>query len=534
MKILGVSTGHDCSYCLLEDGKPVIHEEWERFSRVKESDTNVFEFAASGIEDFNDIKYVTHWPCNTAGWENLFKHDKLQSYRDMKAMVNKNGGGYYQFGHHQSHAANAFFSSNFDQALIFTLDAGGWDYTSYDSNLIGVDKMIATSITVWRGNQSKISPVAIIPIDDLSIGLVWHDILPPVFGLSNGTPIGNQAGTVMAMAAMGKTKKYFNDIGFSNRHNRTNFSGLATAAKQSPQEPFEIAYALQAKTEMQIQKIISEHIKPGDENLCFVGGVALNCVSMGKIYDWFPQVKEVYVPPVPYDAGLSIGSAQYLYHHVMDNPRVKWDNNFTPYLGRKYSEDDVLSALTKNQEHLTFSHVEDEAVINLLGEELIVSVFGGGSESGRRALGNRSILADPRSKNMKDIINQKVKHRQDFRPFAPSILKEEVKNWFVRDVDSPYMNFAIEFQDHAKSKTPAVVHFNNTGRLQTVTEKDNKWYYNFIKKWHASSGVPILLNTSFNDREPIVETPNDAIKCFLKTNIDNLYFTDYGILVSKK
>ena len=163
----------------------------------------------------------------------------------------------------------------------------------------------------------------------------------------------------------------------------------------------------------------------------------------------------------------------------------------------------------------------------------IISVFGGPSESGRRALGNRSILADPRKKEMKDIINEKVKHRQWFRPFAPSILREEVSNWFEHDIDSPYMSFAIKFKEEVRNKAQAVVHFDGTGRLQTVTENDNKWYYDFIKSFHIKTGVPILLNTSFNDREPIVETPLDAIKCFKNTEIDYLYFYDYNILVKK-
>ena len=169
----------------------------------------------------------------------------------------------------------------------------------------------------------------------------------------------------------------------------------------------------------------------------------------------------------------------------------------------------------------------------LTQDDNVISVFGGGSESGRRALGNRSILADPRSPKMKDIINEKVKHRQWFRPFAPSITREDVKDWFEKDVDSPYMTAVIKFKEEMRDKVPAVVHFDGTARLQTVTENDNEWYYNFIKKFESISGVPILLNTSFNDREPIVETPEHAIDCFMRTNIDYLYFREYGILVSK-
>jgi carbamoyltransferase len=178
--------------------------------------------------------------------------------------------------------------------------------------------------------------------------------------------------------------------------------------------------------------------------------------------------------------------------------------------------------------------VDDDYVVDLLTrDDNVISVFGGGSESGRRALGNRSILADPRSLEMKDIINEKVKHRQWFRPFAPSILREDVKDWFIHDVGSPYMSVALPFKEGMAEKVPAVVHNDDTARLHTVREDDNKWYYNFIKKFKERTGIPIVLNTSFNDREPIVETPEHAINCFLRTDIDYLYFREYGILVKK-
>jgi len=201
-----------------------------------------------------------------------------------------------------------------------------------------------------------------------------------------------------------------------------------------------------------------------------------------------------------------------------------------------YSANIIKVAIDKysnDPSNLITRTVTDDDVIKLILEQNIISVYGGGAESGRRALGNRSIIADPRYLEMKDMINEKVKHRQWFRPFAPSILREEVKNWFDKDIDSPYMQYVIGFKDVVRDKIKAVVHDNGTGRLQTVTEKDNEWYYNFLKKWHTASGVPILLNTSFNDREPIVETPEDAIKCFLGTNIDALYFRDINILIYK-
>ena len=190
--------------------------------------------------------------------------------------------------------------------------------------------------------------------------------------------------------------------------------------------------------------------------------------------------------------------------------------------------------MNQYSKYLKITVRSDDYVLNKLIRKNIISVYGGGSESGRRALGNRSILADPRSSEMKNILNKKVKHRQWFRPFAPSILRDEVKNWFKRDASSPYMTHVLEWKDDALEKVPSVVHINKTARLQTVTRKDNEWFYQFLKKWHKKSGVPILLNTSFNDREPIVESPENAVACFLKTKIDFLYFFDFGILVSKK
>jgi len=251
---------------------------------------------------------------------------------------------------------------------------------------------------------------------------------------------------------------------------------------------------------------------------------------MGKMHDWF-GIDNMYVCPVPYDGGLAIGSAQYVWHQILDNPRIKWEDDCPSYMGVTYSNEEVLEALKRDD--ITYSKVSDEDVLDLLDKQNIISIFHGGAESGRRALGNRSIIADPRSPKMKDLINEKVKHRQWFRPFAPSILREDVKDWFVRDTESPYMSFVLPFKEEVKDKVPAVVHLDGTGRLQTVTENNNKWYYNFIKKWKAKTGVPIILNTSFNDREPIVETPEHAVNCYMGTNIDYLYFSDYNILVEK-
>ena len=256
---------------------------------------------------------------------------------------------------------------------------------------------------------------------------------------------------------------------------------------------------------------------------------------MGKLLDVFSdRLDNVYIPPVPYDGGLAIGAAQILWHEVLGNPRVKWEENFTPYLGEDWDKDHVISTLKEYDDRVRVTKASVDDLVNMLAEGKIVSVFNGGSESGRRALGNRSILADPRLDTMKDTINEKVKHRAWFRPFAPSILFDHVDEWFERNQESPYMQFVLKFKKEKQSLVPAVVHEDGTARLQTVRREDNEWYYDFLNRWHKKTGVPIILNTSFNDREPICENSKHAINCFLGTRIDNLFFPEHGLLITRK
>ncbi len=534
-KILGFHAGHDASYSILENGIPIIHEELERITREKEIPGDGIKLALSS-SNLEDIKYLTSGntiPSPYGGRHRYLKENQIvfdayfsrDSFLEINKILEKNEGKFYQLGHHKSHAANAFFSSNFNEALIVTIDGGGTEDT---------EPIIRSAFTIWEGKDNKIQNLDIIPINRLCLGTLWDHVLESnLFKLSSGHPKGNQAGTLMAMATMGEPKdEYVNTIYKASTEPGSYTKNLLKLL--SEEQPSEYQYDIAASLQKVTEKIVKENIEKylgNSQYLCLAGGTVLNSVMVGKMYDWWPQLKGIYVYPTPYDAGLAIGSAQYLWHHILDNPRIKWDNNISPYLGRKYTinKNDIMDENLNVEEN-----VKDEDVIKLLCDQNIVCVFGGGSESGRRALGNRSILADPRSKEMKDLINDKVKHRQWFRPFAPSILREEVKNWFEKDIDSPYMSFVVKFKEEVRDKVPAVVHFDGSGRLQTVTENDNKWYYNFISKFKDETGVPILLNTSFNDREPIVETPEDAIKCFKGTNIDYLYFYEYGILINKK
>jgi carbamoyltransferase len=534
MKIVGLWSGHDCSFSILEDGNPVIHAEYERYIREKEPKGDSISFFLEtmknpNLEDFSH--YVSVFPEKT-----LLSHNS----------INKLNVPVTFYGHHTAHAAHAFYSSKFDNALVITVDGGG----------VESDMGFETATTFWQGSGKKLNFALAIPSHQCNIGGLWTRATRSVFRMQNGWPRGHQAGTIMAMAALGDPNKYKNDfmkmltsdiipasakdpdqpvgayVGTDPRHRY--LGKWMDIADRSEKDTFDLAAGFQEATEEFFREKILRPVIGDSKNLCFAGGVALNSVLVGKIKTWFPQLDNVFVPPVPYDGGLCIGASQYHYHHVLSYPRVKWEDNFSPYLGEIYSEEAVMAAISENFDNITSQYKEDDVVIEALLKGKIVSVFNAGSESGRRALGNRSILADPRVNDMKEKINLKVKHRQWFRPFAPSILRNHVTAWFAEDVSSPYMTHVLKFREDAKRKVPAVVHFDDSARLQTVTENDNPWYFSLLTKWYNKTGIPILLNTSFNDSTPIVETPKDAIKCFLSTDIDYLYFVDAKQLVERK
>ena len=546
MKILGFQSGHDVSYCILEDGIPIIHEELERFIREKEPLGDGLEMALQRIPDsqLNEMKYFANG-CPRARKTYPDKLAKKEPDDKMNSLVKDNDGKYFVVGHHQSHAANAFFSSNYDEALIITIDGSGTEKVDYMDieKEFGETKTFSSAFTFWEGKGLDIKPIERIPMETLTIGSPWRIYTGKIFGLSNGHPHGLAAGSVMAMAAPGDSDKYWKDFynafmaggGGPSAATQANVKKYKPIAERSEQDAFDVAAGLQRATEVVCREVMTPIVeKYNSKHICMSGGVVLNSVMVGKMYEWFPNVEQIYICPVPYDGGLAIGAPQFIYHQIFRNPRIKWKDNSTAYLGTSYDKSDINDAIKDNEDDVVVKKISDDGVVDLLIEQNIISVFGGGSESGRRALGNRSILCDPRSPDMKDLINEKVKHRQWFRPFAPSILRESVKDWFYKDIESPYMTTVLDWKEEVKAKVPAVVHLNGTARLQTVAKNDNKWYYNFIKKFEEKTGVPIVLNTSFNDREPIVETPEHAINCFMGTDIDYLYFYEVGILINKK
>lgn len=527
MKIIGLSCGaHDTAYCVFEDGRIILHEEYERFSRVKEQQGDVLQFLFDRYPDLSDCSFFSHFFMK---WNGGLKSMFPESFSKLENLIVKNNAKYLEISHHLCHAANAFFSSNFKKSIILSLDGGGEETEN------GIDKSHESCFSIFYGEENKITKILDLQTS-LDIGGAWSKITKEVFKLSSGPPQGNQCGTVMAMAAVGRDhekydedmKKYilFKDSSFFEK-----WSELST------EEKYSLSSSLQYCTEEIVIEAIEKTFKKLNdqfdvENLCIVGGVALNGLLNNKIANHFSNfIKNIYIPPVPYDAGLAIGCCQYIYYSILNNKREYTQKNSSPYLGIKYSKDEILREIKDKK--LEYRYSSDDEVIGYLENQKIISIFNESSESGRRALGNRSIFADPRLSSIKDIINSKIKHRQWFRPFAPIILYEKMSEWFEKTIESPYMNVILPFRNDAKSKVPAVVHFDGTGRVQTIKQSDNEWVFNFLKKWDAKTGIPVLLNTSFNDREPIVETPEHAINCFLKTKIDHLYFPEYGILLSK-
>ncbi len=295
----------------------------------------------------------------------------------------------------------------------------------------------------------------------------------------------------------------------------------------------DIAVALQIATEEIFIKLsFALKKETGCENLCMAGGVTLNCVANGylsyeRIFDNF------YVQPAANDAGTAIGAVYLIWHRILEHPRKAVSKS--PYLGPSYSDSEILTAL--EQHSLTFQHVDhiEAAVADKLVGGKIVAWFQGEMEIGPRALGNRSLLADPRKIEVIELMNRTVKHRELFRPFCPSVLKEKAKYWFELPEPLPevtdYMLGAFRVKKDKAHLIPAVVHFDGTSRIQTVRHDTNPKFHQLLTEMEQRTGIPVLLNTSFNDREPIVCTPMDAIHTFLNTQIDYLAMGNY--LVTK-
>ena len=593
--ILGISAFyHDSAACILKDGKVIAAAQEERFTRIKHDSSyphNAIEFvlkyANLKLSEVDQIvffekpflkferlleTYVGFAPKGFVSFakamplwikEKLFQKNlifnKLKKHDDnYKSDIN-----IYFSDHHLSHAASAFFPSPFEEAVILTAD--------------GVGEWATTTVAVGKKNKLEIKKEIHFPH---SLGLLYS-----AFTYYTGFKVNSGEYKLMGLAPYGnpiyedKIKKlidikddgtfrldqsYFNyATGLTMTNNKFNklFGQKSRDAQKDKITQFhmDIAASIQKVTEeimIKLARSIREEYKI--KNLCLAGGVALNCVANGKI------LKEkifdnIWIQPAAGDAGGSLGAALALWHIEQDNKRVinLKDDMQGSYLGNEYTQLEIEKELkSAGAVFDTFDFDEIiEQTAEFLSNEKAIGWFQGRMEFGPRALGGRSILGDPRSKKMQKNLNLKVKYRESFRPFAPSVLREYVSEWFDMDGDSPYMLlvasinperkilmtdeqkklFGIDKLNIKRSEIPAVTHVDYTARVQTVTKDTNSRYYDLISKFKKMTGCPVIVNTSFNVRgEPIVCSPTDAFNCFMGTKLDYLVIGDCILDKSKQ
>lgn len=585
MYILGISAYyHDSAACLIDDGEIIAAAQEERFTRIKydanfpvnaityclaeanlkpdKIDYIVFydkpflkferlletylAFAPRGFQNF--VTSVPIWVK-----EKLFQKSLItKTLRDLWGKEIDWTERLLFSEHHLSHAASAFFPSPFNEAAVLTMD--------------GVGEWSTTSLAIGHGNELSVHKEINFPH---SLGLLYS-----AFTYYVGFKVNSGEYKLMGLAPYGEPK-YSNlikenlidikedgsfalDLNFFNyctglTMTNEKFNILFGGVPRNPeteisQRDMDIAASIQKVTEEVLIKLVKGVAKTsGQKNLCLAGGVALNCVANGKLLRE-EIFEDIWVQPASGDAGGALGAALGAYHIMLNKkrkPSDKIDNMKGSFLGPEYSDLKINETLEGCG--AVFSNHSQDQIIELTAKDLAdgkaVGWFSGRMEFGPRALGNRSILADPRSESMQKLLNLKVKYRESFRPFAPSILREDLSDWFEMDTDSPYMLLVanvVESQrkavtkeesvlsgvdkiNYPRSTIPAVTHVDFSSRIQTVHKETNLTFYRLLEQFKKLTNFPVLVNTSFNVRgEPIVLTPEDAFRCFMGTELDVL------------
>jgi len=564
MYTLGISCYyHDSSAAILKDGKVIAAVEEERFSRKKFDDDFPKQainwcLKESGISSKN-LDSVAFYDKPVLKFERLLDNYIAVAPRGLYSFLNvipkwlhkrlwvkdeiskhlKDFNGEIIFPeHHMSHAAHAFFTSPFDEAAIVTVDGvGEWTTASFGT---------AHDTTIKLTNDIRWPH---------SVGLFYS-----AFTYFLGFKVNEGEYKLMGLSAYGKPKYYdlimenlvdvkndgsihLNMKYFSFTYDKvmTNqkFSDLfGIPPRKEDSKAEQIHYDIAASAQLVLEDILLKmvnhvHKKTGMVNLCFGGGVALNGVANYRILKEGP-FENLHIPPSPGDGGSAVGCAQYLYYCHDKNKRMMEDNveriKNNIFVGPSHSNDEIKSFLDINKIDYKFLDANSllQTVAELIVEGNVVGWYQGKMEWGPRALGNRSIIADPRNVKMKDILNEKIKHRESFRPFAPCILEEYTSEYFDVDVSSPYMLLVAPVKK--PEKIPAVTHVDGTARLQTVSKDINLLFYNLITEFYKITGVPVLINTSMNVRgEPIVDTPEQAYNMIVKTDMDYIVMGDYII-----
>jgi carbamoyltransferase len=587
--ILGISAYyHDSAACLLRDGEIIAAGQEERFTR-KKGDAS---FPSRAVEyclrvggiGLKDLEYVGFYDKPLLKFERILESflgvaprgfnqflmagpvwmkEKLFLDRELRQSLDGYEGEILYAEHHESHAASAFFPSPYQDAAIVTMD--------------GVGEWATAAIGVGRGSDLE-----------LLRELRWPDslgLLYSAFTYFTGFKVNSGEYKVMGLAPYGRpiyvdkiykhlvdlredgsfrlNQEYFNYLtGLTMTDGK--FESLFDGPAREPeskltQREMDLARSVQEVCEeIMLRMVRSAHRETKLDRLCLAGGVALNCVGNGRILREGP-FKEIWIQPAAGDAGGALGVAQLIWHRHCKQPRVAGpgDQMRGAYLGPEFSETEIAAFL--DQHGIPYERLDRgellPRVAQILADEKIVGWFNGRMEFGPRALGNRSIIGDPRSPRMQAQMNIKIKFREGFRPFAPSVLRDRVQDYFELDCDSPYMLlvapvqparrigltsqqqqlWGIDLLNIPKSDIPAVTHVDYSARVQTVTRETNPDYYDLIREFEKLTGCAVIVNTSFNVRgEPIVCTPEDAYRCFMRTHIDYLVLGSFVLDKTKQ
>jgi carbamoyltransferase len=568
MLILGINAYHaDAAAAIVCDGRLIAVAEEERFNRVKHSAGFPYQAVNFCLREvgarLKDVDHVAVAQSPNSNWLNetttvqsdqflmggelhdrfLFPAEIKSIPNELKSAVGENGHlpcRFHSVPHHIAHSASAFLVSKLDQAAIACIDSFG----DLNSTLLG------------RGTDRQIEIFKLVPFPH-SLGILYSMITQYL-----GFPNYGDEWKVMGLAAYGEPRfrvqlqelvlyspsegfelnlDYFTHHlnGFRSSWSSSNprierlysgkmidkFGPARLPGEELKECHFDMAASLQSCLESGVISLLQDlYERSNSKNCVLAGGVALNSVLNSRIPEYVP-FHEIYVPPAAGDSGTAVGAAFYVYNVRLDRPRAFQLEH--SYWGPAYNDEQCRNAL--DNAGLAYRQVEDAALIaaHLIASGKIVGWFQGRMEFGPRALGNRSILADPRLEEVKTRINRQIKFREDFRPFAASILANRVGDLFMNPAASPYMSEVFHLKRELKGLYPATTHLDGTTRLQTVSSESNPLFFNLISEFEKLSGVPMVLNTSMNQQEPIVCTPEDAIHCYKNSGLDALFLGKY-------
>ncbi|MDQ7825642.1 MAG: carbamoyltransferase C-terminal domain-containing protein [Candidatus Eremiobacteraeota bacterium] len=570
--IFGINSAyHESSACLLENGRIIACAEEERFNRKKHGKkaltSNPDELPVKAMEfclrygriTWNDIDHIgfsldpeERFRRNTAHvhpyriatmdfgsreGEELYFHKLKQVPGKLSAIAGRDIRSIFRFiPHHICHAGSAFYMSPFDKANILAVD--------------GIGEFASTWLGFGKGNQLERIKEVDYPS---SLGFLWEKF-SKYFGFSE-----YDACKVMGLATSAEMYlpkyivetfeeivKILPDGGFEiddtiMKFRNEDYSELAKRFFKERRDKaidptatiqeMMIARALQKRTEEVILHMVDYLVsKTKCLNLCMAGGVALNSVANAKIQKKYPKMN-IFIQPAAHDAGTAVGAAYYLWNMVLGNPKVDEQILVAPYYGPQFTREQILAVIEdyrlKHREYENFDELTEKTA-TLLKDGKIIGWFQGRLEIGPRALGNRSLIANPTDGRIKEKINAMgIKNREEFRPFAPSILEEHAGEWVDCLYPSPYMLMIFDVRPEKLGLIDAVTHTDRTSRIQSVSERQNPRYYKLIKKFYEITGLPLILNTSFNSQEPIVATPEDAVRTFLNTRFDVLVMGNF-------